>query len=48
MRQWPGVTHSIVQHGGVPVWWDAGELFDRATGAQMVPSLISFIVNAAK
>ena len=42
------ITHSIVQHGGVPVWWDTGELIDRATGAQKVPALIGTIVNAAK
>jgi endoglucanase len=42
------VTRSIVQHGQVPMWWDTGELIDRATGAQKVPALISTIVNAAK
>ena len=42
------VTRSIVQHGLVPMWWDTGELIDRATGAQKVPDVISTIVNAAK
>jgi len=42
------VTHSIFQHGLVPMWWDTGELIDRTTGAQKVPTLISTIVNAAK
>jgi len=42
------VTHSIVQHGQVPMWWDTGEFIDRKTGAQKVPSLISTIVNAAQ
>lgn len=42
------VTRSIVQHGQVPMWWDTGELIDRATGAQKVAALISTIVNAAK
>jgi endoglucanase len=42
------LTHSMVQHGLVPMWWDTGELFDRATGAQTVPNLISTLVNAAK
>jgi endoglucanase len=42
------LTHSMVQHGLVPMWWDTGELIDRATGAQKVPDVISVIVNAAK
>jgi endoglucanase len=42
------ITHSIVQHGAVPMWWDTGELIDRGTGAQKLPSLVSIIVNAAK
>ncbi|KQV59567.1 glycosyl hydrolase family 5 [Pelomonas sp. Root1217] len=42
------VTHSIVQHGQVPMWWDAGELIDRATGAQKFPDVVSAIVDAAK
>jgi endoglucanase len=42
------VTRSMVQHGLVPVWWDTGELIDRATGAQKVPDVISTLVNAAQ
>jgi endoglucanase len=42
------LTHSMVQHGLVPMWWDTGELFDRATGAQNTPDLISTLINAAK
>jgi endoglucanase len=50
------VAHSAWTHGAVPVWWDAGSptanhsmgLFDRNTGAQSYPSLISAIINAAK
>jgi endoglucanase len=42
------VTRSMVQHGLVPVWWDTGELVDRATGAQKVPDLINTLVNAAQ
>lgn len=40
------ITRSIVQHGQVPMWWDTGELIDRATGAQKVPDVISTLVNA--
>jgi endoglucanase len=42
------VTRSVVQHGLVPVWWDTGELIDRATGAQKVPDVVSTLVNASK
>jgi endoglucanase len=49
------VTKSAIQHGLVPVYWDNGYttnhqmgLFNRATGAQGYPSLISTIVNAGK
>jgi endoglucanase len=42
------VTRSMVQHGLVPVWWDTGELIDRATGAQKVPDVVSTLVNASK
>jgi endoglucanase len=38
----------MVQHGLVPVWWDTGELIDRATGAQKVPDVISTLVNAVQ
>jgi aryl-phospho-beta-D-glucosidase BglC (GH1 family) len=41
------VTGSIVRHGLVPMWWDTGELIDRATGAQKKPDVVSTIVNAA-
>ncbi|MGM9486587.1 glycoside hydrolase family 5 protein [Ideonella sp. YS5] len=58
-RQFPGmaayrrhwaqvVTRSIVQHGLVPMWWDAGELIDRGTGMQKLPDVIGAIVNAAQ
>ncbi len=42
------VTHSMVQHGLVPVYWDTGGLFDRSTGAQKDPETISLIVNSSK
>jgi len=49
------ITRSAFQHGLVPVYWDNGYtgnhtmgLFDRASGAQAHPQLISTIVNAAK
>jgi endoglucanase len=49
------VTKSAFQHGIVPVWWDNGYsdnhqfgLFNRSTGAQHFPDLISTIVNNAK
>lgn len=42
------VTHSIVRHGRVPVWWDSGELVDRSTGAPKLPDMIRTIVEAAK
>ena len=42
------VTRSIVQHGGVPMWWDTGELIDRTTGAQKLPDVVGTIVDAAQ
>jgi endoglucanase len=42
------LTHSMVQHGLVPMWWDTGELIDRVSGAQKVPDVIKVIVEAAK
>ncbi|WP_235537777.1 glycoside hydrolase family 5 protein [Pelomonas sp. Root1217] len=42
------VTHSIVQHGLVPVWWDVAELVDRNTGEQKLPALVRTIVEAAQ
>jgi endoglucanase len=42
------VTHSIVQNGLVPMWWDTGALIDRVTGAQKQPDLIKTIVDAAR
>jgi len=42
------VTHSIFQHGLVPVYWDTGDLIGRTTGAQVDPDAISLIVNSAK
>ena len=48
-RYWAQVvTRSIVQHGGVPMWWDTGELIDRATGTQKLPEVVGTIVDAAK
>jgi endoglucanase len=48
-RDWARyITHSIVDHGLVPMWWDTGELIDRSTGAQRLPDIVSTIVNAAK
>jgi endoglucanase len=41
------VTHSAVQHGIVPMWWDTGGLIDRSTGAQKMPATINKIVGAA-
>ena len=41
------VTGSIARHGLVPMWWDTGELIDRATGGQKKPDVVSTIVNAA-
>jgi len=48
------VTKSAVRHGIVPMWWDNGYpgnremgLFNRATGAQYFPDLISTIVISA-
>ena len=49
VRYWnETITRSIVKHGGVPVYWDTGGLFDRANGAPKDPDLIAAIVNAAK
>ena len=49
------VTRSAFQHGVVPMWWDDGYsgnhtfgLFNRNTGAQSVPDVISTIINAAQ
>jgi endoglucanase len=49
------VTRSAFQHGLVPVWWDDGYssnntmgLFNRTTGAQYFPDLVSIIINASK
>jgi len=49
------IAHSAYTHGMVPIYWDNGVtsnngmgLFNRNTGAQVYPSLISTIVNAAK
>lgn len=49
------ITHSAFTHGAVPMYWDNGSLdnhqsglFNRATGAQGFPDVISTIVNAAK
>ena len=49
------ITKSAVQHGLVPVYWDNGYssnhqmgLFDRATGAQAFPDVITAIVGAAQ
>jgi endoglucanase len=49
------LTQSAKAHGVVPIYWDAGAtgdhttgLFNRSTGAQVYPSVISTLVNAAK
>ncbi len=42
------VTHSAVQHGVVPIYWDTGGLIDRNTGAQLDPTTISTIIKAAQ
>lgn len=49
------VTHSAIQHGIVPMWWDNGYkdnhqfgLFNRSTGAQYFPDLVSVIVDNTK
>jgi endoglucanase len=49
------ITRAAFTRGAVPVYWDAGYtgdhssgLFNRSTAAQVYPSLISTIVNAAK
>ncbi len=49
------IAHSAFSHGAVPIYWDAGStanngsgLFNRNTAAQVYPSLISTIVNAAR
>jgi len=41
------ITGSAFRHGLVPVYWDTGGLFDRATGARK-DDAIDLIVNAAK
>jgi endoglucanase len=47
------ITESAVAHGLVPVYWDSGAtdnhtsgLFDRSTGAQAFPDIVSAIVAA--
>ncbi len=49
------VTRSAFQRGVVPVWWDNGYgsnhqfgLFNRSTGEQLFPDLVSTIVNSAR
>jgi len=49
------ITKAAYSRGVVPVYWDAGAtgdhssgLFNRSTGAQAYPSLITTIINAAK
>jgi endoglucanase len=49
------ITRAAFTRGVVPIYWDNGYpanhqmgLFDRATGAQAYPDVISAIVNAAK
>jgi endoglucanase len=49
------ITHSAFTHGMVPVYWDNGStsnyssgLFNRTTGTQAFPDVISAIINAAK
>jgi endoglucanase len=49
------ITRAAFTRGLVPMYWDAGAtgnhtsgLFNRATGAQVYPNLVSTIVNAAK
>ena len=49
------VARSAWTHGLVPIYWDNGYtstgnsgLFNRGTGAQAFPAVISSIVNAAK
>ena len=49
------VARSAATHGAVPVYWDPGStgnhssgLFDRKTGAQVYPALVSAIVDAVK
>ncbi len=42
------LTHSMVQHGLVPMWWDTGGLIDRVSGARKEPELVKQIVEAAK
>lgn len=41
------ITGSAFRHGMVPVYWDTGGLFDRATGARK-DEAIDLIVNAAR
>ncbi|HZX28392.1 MAG TPA: glycoside hydrolase family 5 protein [Telluria sp.] len=49
------ITHAALSDGLVPMYWDNGYaanhqsgLFDRATGAQAYPDLVSAIVNAGQ
>ena len=49
------ITYSAYQRGLVPIYWDSGAtgdnttgMFDRSTGVQVYPSVISAIVDAAK
>ena len=49
------MTRAAWTRGLVPVYWDNGGtgdhgmgLFNRSTGAQVFPTLISSIVNAAR
>ncbi len=49
------ITHAAYSRGIVPMYWDSGVtanhasgLFNRSTGAQAYPNIISTIVNAAR
>ena len=49
------VARSAFMHGAVPIYWDPGStgnhatgLFDRKTGAQVYPALVSALVDAVK
>jgi len=49
------ITHAALSNGMVPIYWDNGYLsnhqfglFDRASGAQAFPNLVSAIVNAGQ
>jgi endoglucanase len=54
--RWNGyVAHSAFTHGAVPMYWDPGStgnhssgLFDRKTGAQVYPALVSALVDAVE